>query len=379
MRRDDNNTGELPGQDSFLDIVANIVGILILLVMVVGLRAAQTAGQQAEEQAAAAVQQDESPESQPEPPPLSNQPPGDIEDSRITSPASADQQLAADEVTTEQLGVVVRTAMATRNEVIGKLRKVAASREEVALRDAERVHLTTMVASIEQEIDEYRERLSEDQQRDFELRAKLGAAEHELEQLSRERIGLVSREIAQQVEEIESLPTPLASTVSGDELHMRIRNGYVAFVPWDAIREELSTVMDNNLRRFDRVDRLSIDVGPIGGFRAEVQLVKQTVRTREGQFTRVSVAEVTLEPESDTMGEPIAQALQPGSETLTTIALRSQPRKPAITVWVYEDSFNEFRELKRRLFDAGYSVAGRPLTNDTPIGASPAGTKSAAQ
>ena len=39
MRRRQKPNLEGPGQDSFLDIVANLVGILIILVMVVGVRA----------------------------------------------------------------------------------------------------------------------------------------------------------------------------------------------------------------------------------------------------------------------------------------------------------------------------------------------------
>ncbi len=37
--RDDNTNLETAGQDSFLDVTTNIVGILIMLVMVVGIRA----------------------------------------------------------------------------------------------------------------------------------------------------------------------------------------------------------------------------------------------------------------------------------------------------------------------------------------------------
>ena len=39
MRRTRRPQTEAPGQDSFLDVVANLVGILIILVMVVGARA----------------------------------------------------------------------------------------------------------------------------------------------------------------------------------------------------------------------------------------------------------------------------------------------------------------------------------------------------
>src|SRR4051812_1723579 len=38
MRRVEVEADQMPGQDSFLDVITNIVGILILLVLVVGLR-----------------------------------------------------------------------------------------------------------------------------------------------------------------------------------------------------------------------------------------------------------------------------------------------------------------------------------------------------
>ena len=39
MRRKSNSKAEAPGQDSFLDVVANLVGILIILVMIVSAHA----------------------------------------------------------------------------------------------------------------------------------------------------------------------------------------------------------------------------------------------------------------------------------------------------------------------------------------------------
>ena len=38
MKRVEMEADQMPGQDSFLDVITNIVGILILLVLVVGLR-----------------------------------------------------------------------------------------------------------------------------------------------------------------------------------------------------------------------------------------------------------------------------------------------------------------------------------------------------
>src|SRR3954462_6367227 len=42
MRRAEMEANQMPGQDSFLDVITNIVGILILLVLVVGLRSSRS-------------------------------------------------------------------------------------------------------------------------------------------------------------------------------------------------------------------------------------------------------------------------------------------------------------------------------------------------
>src|SRR6185369_4809501 len=42
MKRVELESDQMPGQDSFLDVITNIVGILILLVLVVGLRSSRS-------------------------------------------------------------------------------------------------------------------------------------------------------------------------------------------------------------------------------------------------------------------------------------------------------------------------------------------------
>jgi hypothetical protein len=55
------------------------------------------------------------------------------------------------------------------------------------------------------------------------------------------------------------------------------------------------------------------------------------------------------------------------------------PDRTTITVWVYPDSFAEFRRLKEHLYQRGFATAARPLPTDRPIAAGPKGTKSIAQ
>lgn len=352
MRRAENDSSELPGQDSFLDIVANIVGILILLVMVVGLRAAMSESQSeadssAENQAAAAAR------------------------------PSTEDALTESPITAEQLDDKVRAALASRTELQTKIVKAVNMRKELQQRDDERVELTTFVAAIEQEIEEQRQKMGEDQRRDFDLRTKLSAAEQELEQLSRERIALLSAE--PEVEQVESLPTPLAATVSSAELHVRLAEGHAKLIPLDELLAAAKQNARENVWRLDTRDVAELSIGPIDGFRMRYVMRKYAFSSSRGTGIYVGSAGWELEPETPVLGEPIEQAVQPSSQLMSGLARLGVGKRPTVTVWTYPDSFNEFRELKRALFEAGFSVAGRPLPAGKPIGGSPRGTKSAAQ
>ena len=78
------------------------------------------------------------------------------------------------------------------------------------------------------------------------------------------------------------------------------------------------------------------------------------------------------------LGEPLAEALQPGSEFRSRLASH-KPQQTTVTIWVYPDSFDQFRALKAELFKLGYLTAGRPLPDGHPIGGSPDGSRSSAE
>ena len=52
MKRTEVEADQMPGQDSFLDVITNIVGILILLVLIVGLRTSRAVHSTSEQQSA---------------------------------------------------------------------------------------------------------------------------------------------------------------------------------------------------------------------------------------------------------------------------------------------------------------------------------------
>jgi hypothetical protein len=124
-------------------------------------------------------------------------------------------------------------------------------------------------------------------------------------------------------------------------------------------------------------------VGPLGGFRLQYELerVEVPVRGRGGYGQMASLVQLTqwrLMPEVEALGETLSEALAQGSKFRLALA-GANPRQTTITVWAYEDSFDDFRTLKKELFALGFATAGRPLPMEIRIGGSPQGTKSAAQ
>jgi hypothetical protein len=334
MRRQDDEE-EAVGQDSFLDVVANIVGILILLVMVVGARAAMA-------------------------------PTSDVANPALGTPPGAAELKAA-----------LQHAAKSRADVEEIVQQTANMHLESVRRESERMRLQTLVSAVSAEIQQQREKLSAEEQQDFDLRRQLAMAQIELEDLSRRELGMI--DVSPEVEQIKSLPTPLAEIVSGDEVHLRLAKGQVAFIPLEELLAAFQSDAKQNLWRLDNQDEASNTIGPIGDFRLRYFLRKsQLTVPGRGTATLVQLARWQLMPTSAQIGEPVEQALMKGSE-LSKHLDRFAPERTTITVWVYPDSFQHFRTMKEALFERGYATAGRPLPNGIPIGGSPHGTKSAAQ
>jgi hypothetical protein len=70
--------------------------------------------------------------------------------------------------------------------------------------------------------------------------------------------------------------------------------------------------------------------------------------------------------------------LQDGSDFRQALA-KILPGRTTITIWVYPDGFEAFRQIRRELYRLNYAIAARPLTPGTPIAGSTEGSKSATQ
>lgn len=329
---------ESAGSDSFLDVVTNICGILIILVMVVGERARRTV-------------------------------------IPVVEPAPTLQVDA-------ELGALNAKSQKVEGDVQQLSAEVKRVQMERDLRQQERLDLATRIAIAEKLLAEERNKLSATEREAYDLDRKLALAKNQLQQLESEHQG--AAEIVPASIEIKSYPTPLAKPVDGKELHLQLRAGRVTIVPLDELVERLKRSAPERARRLLEEPDLTDTVGPVDGFYLRYTLERVGVASLTPQGTGgytsgyVQVSHFELQPVSDDLGEPLEKALSPTSALRGKLDTMS-PRQWTVTLWTYSDSFEAFRALRQELYHLGYSVAGRPLPLGIPIGGSPRGAKSAAQ
>jgi flagellar biosynthesis chaperone FliJ len=331
-RADKNDLGF--GSDSFLDVVANVVGILIILVMVVGMRVKQTP---------AVV----------EAPP----PPPDTELAELTSEMNS---LESDTKRLLAQAAVVARESQTQQQLV--------------------LQLASTVSQQQRELEEGRQQLDARAQQDLLVQREVWAANSLAQQLERE---LAASTTEKKSIKIDSYPTPLSRTVDGKEAHFQLMGGRIAYIPLEDLLNRLKTDAQQQVWQLKDLPETTSIVGPIGGFRLRYTFERVEVpmddRLASGRYgTLAQLSQWTLIPVSSHLGETAIEALADGSEFRQALA-QLPPRKVTITLWTYPDSFDTYREIRKALYQMGYATAGRPLPEGTPIGGSPRGSKSAAQ
>ncbi len=336
MPRSSRQNADAPSHDSFLDIVANMVGILIILVMVAGVRAKNAP--------VAAI-------------------PGDD--------AQQTRELEKDRAIEESL----------RGETWGAAAEIRKLEQETLLQGRSRGAMAVLVSGLEAKIRVRREQMNAEQQELFDLGRSVWESRFQLEELDRQRARAENRQPETIV--IESYPTPLSKTVSGREAHFQLRGGRIALIPLEPLVARLKQSVERQKYKLLNQTELTDTVGPLGGFRLRYTLDRYDVSAetavmtgRSGSYARLR--RWTLIPLSSRLGETVEMALGEGSE-FRQAASKLRPGQTAITIWVYQDSFSSFRRIKKELYLLGFSVAARPLPLGTPISGSPEGSKSAAQ
>lgn len=362
------------GSDSFLDVTCNIVGILIILLVLVGIRAARAPvvvpAAILEEPAAAPVLPEATPAPLPEyaeaaPAPLPEPVPEPELEPVVVPPqvlAAAEsleaeaQQLAAQRQFTEQRATAANERQSQLADRLAMLQTLTQKKSaEASARDrdvaASKLALTTLKQTVAQL----------EQQRQ----------EAEVKLLEREASSLIEHRI-----------TPVGRLVNGEERHYRLQGNRVSVVPLQLLIDRLKEQVERRKDWLAKARQHHGQVGPIDGYllnyvvQREALSVVDELRNGQGVY-RISVAQWQLDPQRDLPTESVEQAIARGGRFSTS--LLDAPPDATVTFWVYPDSYDAYSRLKTYCHDHDFYVAGRPLPDGVPIAGSPNGSRSAGQ
>jgi hypothetical protein len=342
--------------DSFLDVVANVVGVIIRLILVVWVGArSYTALQQAPA---------------PEPPP-----PAETATVRPEEPPDP----LEDELARQRAELARAQA-----HLLDELRRFQQTREGQEPLARELTGLSARQQALQQERTDLLHRAETDGKTGGE--AALSAEE------VRQRCG----RLAQEIRELEKLPpvkqvlhyqTPVSRPVQAEELMFECRGGRVTFIELASLLGDVKRGLEDKGKQLRTQWSVAEVVGPVGAFRLRYTVERQRGMLDRGSDApgpsteegfRYGLSGWQLEPVEDPRGEPEAVAMAPGS-AFRQVADRIDPQLMTVTFWVYSDSFPLYRRLRDYLYERDVVVAGRPLPDGAPIASSRHGTASRGQ
>jgi hypothetical protein len=338
--------------DSFLDVVANVVGIIIRLILVawVGARSYK-----------AIV---------PPPPP---------------TPAALAEPAALPEPTDprlEQIRKRRRNLEHDRDDTLHKYREQEQSlQNNIAILRGQLLRMTGQRRKLKGE------------QADWKARTEKTARQKQAVVLS---VAELRKRTARLMTELEKLRkqhpagkqlryrTPVSAVVQTDEVMFECQNGRVTLLDTAALLAQVRRAVRGKGELLRDRFEVSDVTEPVGAFRLRYVLERERTALdgpggvpASGAF-RISLASWEAEPIMAGRGETVETALSSGS-AFRKVVDELDPRQTVVTLWVYADSFPLYRALRDYLHDREIVVAGRPLPTGYPIASSRAGTASRGQ
>lgn len=340
--------------DSFLDIVANVVGIIIRLILIVWVGARSYTSLQT------AIQ---------------------------PSPRPAPSRPAIDEINDPLKGELAkhsRELAQAQERLLAELRRLQLVRQEEVQSQGQRAVLSARRQKLN------RDRAVADQM------TQEGAAAARSAALSSAELRPRTERLAQEIRTLEQLPplkktlhyrTPVSRPVDSEELLFECRNNRVTFIDIAGLLHEIRNSMDEKGKLLHTQWQVSDVAGPVGAFRLRYTLERerglldavsgQSAPESTGGY-RYGLSEWQVEPILPLSGESAEAALAEASE-FRQIVDRLDPQQTVVTFWVYPDSFELYRRLRDFLYDRDVVVAGRPLPQGVPIASSRRGSVSRGQ
>lgn len=356
------NRGEIEfGSDSFLDVVANIVGILIILIVVAGVRVSQMPAVTSSER-------------EPTQPPASFDPEGLFPPlASLPAPEAAAAQPEPSPALIEEQRKLEAEIAALASEAeshAGQIERLTPEQKTLSsgLGDQARL-LAAELEALEQgalEVQQLRGLIDETRSRLIDVEAH----EDRLEKLPAN------------VTQIKHRLTPVSHEVRGKEMHFQVIGNKVTHVPVDELVERLREQIQRQKDWLVKFPRHQGEVGPVRGFTMAYIVQRQAApvlaQLQQGRgMIKISVSEWVIQPSPEIAAEALPEAMQLDSEFVR--ALRAADAGATLTFWVYPDSYRMFRELQEFAHREGFTVAARPMPFGVPIAGSPDGTRSAGQ
>lgn len=406
------------GSDSFLDIIANIVGILIILIVIAGVRVSQEAinvessGTESESDSqVAALSSEPDPKQQirepgflpPVPtPPRKPSPEPELTNAVPLDPAVTAKILAASEPEKapppkpKPRPVMPAYVPETPKPVppspelqqsIAELKKELDSlNQRSGQADASAKRYSEWSSELTKQIADARQTLQDGWDQATEQQKELRELERSFQRTKLVFIGKkkeLSRAENQQAQK-ETLRhefTPVSRVVDGKEIHFHVKDNRVAYVPLmelvERMKPQLRRQKDWLLKYREHKGR----VGPHRGFLLDYVVVRKKLSAlesaRNGGAARIVPILLKFEPVEELTRETLDRALRPGSVFIREMQMADV--NTTLTFWVYPDSYGMYRQLKKFAHAEGFTVAARPLEEGEVIKASPWGSKSAGQ
>ncbi len=370
------------GEDSFLDIVSNMVGILIILVMIAGFRLGQAVpeDERASEEASALVsaplsEKEGSPKSFPELEMLSEPDTLSIPQDPIAE-SSADS-LPAEEEMKEYLHLAQRYQVC-RNEILKIQTAVQSLNDQAQMLQRQREGseqeysaLLGDTANLEAMLERARRSKSDTEVNQARQSAELMKLNEEIQSLEESRGALAAQKPKAAV--IQNVPTPLTRKLEGNEAIFALEGGRISYVPMGEFVEQ---IRGRSQRQHDlSVTRIDDPLGPIDGYRFRFQASVHTETTPEGKRYAILMDYGEFFSIDALPGEPVDDAFSMNSVFQKKLTLFPKETS-TITLAVYPDSFAQLRAVKKFLMERGYQIALRPMPAGKRIAVSPDGTES---
>jgi len=355
MNRRRRHLREIPFSfDSFLDIVANVVGVIIRLILVVwvGARSYTLLQHQAQSQA----------------------------------PAS------------KAAGALPVPADPLEQEIVRRRRELAEAQERLLAQLRLLPSNQTGSATIREKLGyalARREKLMKDEEA-LDSRKRNLSQEAEQIAFSSEELRRRSQSVLEEIRALEAKPppknimryrTPISCPVHSEELFFECQQGRVAFIDIASLLKEVHQRLPEKEQLLRATWEIHDVTSIIGAFRLHFALERErgmldfstggAKPVGEGGF-RYALTGWQVEPVAPGRGETAEAALGDNSE-FRQIVDGIDSQFTAVTFWVYPDSFALFRRLRDFLYQRDIVVAGRPLPTGTPIMSTPQGTVSRGQ